>query len=64
MNDKRPLGLLGLLGLPEGNNALDGLKVDKLGIIDTSGPGGVLIIAPEGECLDLIAPPERLHNRA
>ncbi len=42
--------------------APDGMKVDKDGIIWTTGPGGVLIISPEGKLLGHILTGQRTAN--
>jgi gluconolactonase len=42
----------------------DGIKVDKVGNLYGSGPGGVWIISPEGKHLGTIAVPERVANLA
>ncbi len=47
-----------------GEEALDGLKVDELGNVYVSGPGGVWIIAPDGTHLGTIAGPELPANMA
>lgn len=47
-----------------GEDAWDGLKVDRLGNIYASGPGGLWIISPEGKHLGTIAGPEHPHNLA
>lgn len=41
---------------------LDGLKTDKNGNIFTTGPGGILIITPEGELLGRIATGQNTSN--
>jgi gluconolactonase len=48
----------------EGEDALDGLKVDKQGNVYASGPGGVWIISPNGKHLGTIIGPEHPHNFA
>ena len=48
----------------EGEDALDGLKVDQKGNIYASGPGGLWIISPEGKHLGTIIGPEHPHNFA
>jgi gluconolactonase len=45
-----------------GEDAWDGLKVDRLGNIYASGPGGLWIISPEGKHLGTIVGPEHPHN--
>jgi gluconolactonase len=47
-----------------GNDALDGLKVDRQGNVYSTGPGGLWIISPEGKQLGLIKGPEDPHNMA
>ena len=47
-----------------GDDALDGLKVDQLGNVYSTGPGGLWIISPEGTHLGLIKGPENPHNMA
>src|SRR3974390_1421730 len=48
----------------EGEDALDGMKVDQKGNLYVSGPGGVWIISPEGTQLGTIVGPEHPHNFA
>ena len=48
----------------EGDEALDGIKVDLAGNIFSSAPGGVWIISPEGKLLGIIEGPERPANMA
>ena len=48
----------------EGEDALDGLKVDQKGNLYVSGPGGLWIISPEGKHLGTIIGPEHPHNFA
>lgn len=43
---------------PQTPGGLDGLKVDEKGNIFTTGPGGVLVITPEGKHLGTIRPSE------
>ena len=47
-----------------GEDAIDGMKVDVAGNIYVCGPGGIWVISPEGERLDLIELPEAPHNLA
>jgi gluconolactonase len=47
-----------------GEDAWDGLKVDHLGNVYASGPGGLWIISPEGKHLGTIVGPEHPHNLA
>ena len=48
----------------EGDEALDGLKIDKEGNLFVSAPGGIWVISPEAELLGKIATPERPANMA
>jgi gluconolactonase len=45
-----------------GEDAWDGLKVDRLGNVYASGPGGLWIISPKGRHLGTIVGPEHPHN--
>jgi gluconolactonase len=47
-----------------GEDAIDGMKVDVAGNLYVCGPGGIWVISPEGERLDLIEMPEAPHNLA
>ena len=47
-----------------GEDALDGLKVDRAGNVYACGPGGVWILSPEGRQLGLLELPENPHNLA
>jgi gluconolactonase len=47
-----------------GEEALDGIKVDKKGNLYVSGPGGLWIISPEGKHLGMIVGPELAANFA
>ena len=47
-----------------GEDALDGLKVDRKGNVYSTGPGGLWIVSPEGKQLGLIKGPEDPHNMA
>ena len=47
-----------------GEDAIDGLKVDAAGNLYVCGPGGIWVISPQGERLDLIELPEAPHNLA
>jgi gluconolactonase len=55
--------LVDLTGEP-GEDAIDGLKVDARGRLYVCGPGGIWVISPEGERLELIELPEPPHNLA
>ncbi|HEX3351441.1 MAG TPA: SMP-30/gluconolactonase/LRE family protein [Terriglobales bacterium] len=48
----------------EGEDALDGMKIDKKGNLYVSGPGGLWIISPDGKHLGTIVGPEHPHNFA
>ncbi len=48
----------------EGEDALDGMKIDQKGNLYVSGPGGLWIISPEGNHLGTIVGPEHPHNFA
>ena len=48
----------------EGEDAIDGLKVDQAGNVYACGPGGIWIISPEGHHLGTISLPEAPHNLA
>ncbi len=45
-----------------GEDAIDGLKVDRRGNAYVSGPGGIWILSPEGRHLGTISGPEHPHN--
>jgi gluconolactonase len=47
-----------------GDQAWDGLKVDRDGNLYAAGPGGIWIVAPDGAVLGTIAPPETPANMA
>jgi gluconolactonase len=47
-----------------GEDAIDGLKVDRAGNLYVCGPGGVWVVSPEGERLGLLRLPENPHNLA
>ena len=42
----------------------DGMKVDVEGRVYSTGPGGIFVISPEGECLGVIPLPEQAINMA
>lgn len=48
----------------DGEDALDGLKVDQNGNVFCSGPDGIWIISPEGKYLGRIRTPEHAANMA
>ncbi len=47
-----------------GEDALDGLKVDQMGNVYVSGPGGIWILSPVGKHLGTIIAPMHPHNFA
>jgi len=47
-----------------GEDAWDGMKVDQLGNLYLSGPGGLWIVSPAGKHLGTIIGPEHPHNMA
>jgi gluconolactonase len=47
-----------------GEDAIDGIKVDRDGTLYVCGPGGIWVLSPEGERLDLVELPESPHNLA
>lgn len=47
-----------------GEDAIDGVKVDRDGNLYVSGPGGLWIISPEGKHLGTIVTPRHPHNLA
>jgi gluconolactonase len=47
-----------------GEDAIDGVKTDRLGNVYVSGPGGLWIISPGGRHLGTINGPEHVHNFA
>jgi gluconolactonase len=52
------------MGGAPGDEALDGLKVDSLGNLYVSGPGGVWVLSPEGKHIGQIVGPELPANFA
>ncbi|SFK95608.1 gluconolactonase [Paenibacillus sp. 1_12] len=50
------------LDTDEGRGAADGMKVDSLGNVYVTGPGGVWVIAPDGEKLGIFKFPEVAAN--
>ena len=48
----------------EGDDAIDGIKVDELGNLYVCGPGGVWVLSPEGTHLGTLGLPEDPHNLA
>jgi gluconolactonase len=47
-----------------GEDALDGVKVDRQGNVYVSGPGGIWILSPDGRHLGTLSTPEHPHNFA
>ena len=47
-----------------GEDAIDGIKIDVLGNLYVSGPGGLWVITPEGVHLGTIVAPRHIHNMA
>ena len=47
-----------------GEEALDGIKVDQLGNLYVSGPGGLWVISAAGKHLGTINAPKHIHNMA
>src|SRR5262249_6996665 len=45
-----------------GEDAIDGIKVDRKGNLYVSGPGGLWILSPEGRHLGTIVGPKHPHN--
>ena len=48
----------------DGEDAIDGLKVDQAGNVYACGPGGIWVISPDGEHLGTLRLPESPHNIA
>ena len=48
----------------DGEDAIDGLKVDRAGDVYACGPGGIWIVSPAGEHLGTLRLPEAPHNLA
>jgi gluconolactonase len=47
-----------------GEDAIDGVKVDRAGHVFVSGPGGLWVFAPSGDHLGTIVTPRHVHNMA
>lgn len=68
--DVRPDGTLGEgrvfvdLTAEGGEDAIDGVKVDRAGNVYISGPAGLYVVSPEGRRLGILVPPEHPHNMA
>jgi gluconolactonase len=54
---------LDLTAVP-GEDAIDGIEVDRRGNLYVSGPGGLWIVSPAGIHLGTIKTPEHPHNFA
>jgi gluconolactonase len=52
------------LSLPGAQGVPDGMKVDRLGNVFCTGPGGIVVVSPEGEILGRIEVPEQPANLA
>jgi gluconolactonase len=48
----------------DGEDAIDGIKVDSAGNVYACGPGGIWILSPDGDHLGTLALPEAPHNLA
>jgi gluconolactonase len=48
----------------EGEDAIDGIKLDLKGNLYVSGPGGLWVISAEGRHLGTIIAPRHIHNMA
>jgi len=48
----------------QGENAVDGIRVDQAGNLFVSGPGSLRIVSPEGKHLGTIIGPKHPHNMA
>ncbi|MGH2968686.1 MAG: SMP-30/gluconolactonase/LRE family protein, partial [Solirubrobacteraceae bacterium] len=55
--------LCDLTGAP-GEDAIDGIEVDRDGTLYVCGPGGIWVVSPDGDALELIELPEAPHNLA
>jgi len=47
-----------------GEDAIDGVKVDRGGNVYVSGPGGLRVLSPEGRHIGTIRAPRHVHNMA
>jgi gluconolactonase len=52
-----------MTGAP-GDDAIDGIKVDRRGNLYVCGPGGIWILSPQGDHLGTLRLPEAPHNLA
>jgi len=58
----KELGLLAKLDESMGSGRPDGMRVDTLGNLYVTGPGGIWLLAPDGKALGLIKMPEVAAN--
>ena len=49
---------------PDAEDAIDGMKVDRIGNVYVCGPGGIWVLSPDGEHLGTLKLPETPHNLA
>lgn len=47
-----------------GEDAIDGIKVDRAGNLFVSGPGGLWVLSPDGRHLGTLRTPKHVHNLA
>jgi gluconolactonase len=50
--------------VPDAEDAIDGIKVDRMGNLYVCGPGGIWVLSPEGDHLGTLKLPETPHNLA
>jgi gluconolactonase len=64
--DEKPIASQVLFDMTDadGEDAIDGLKVDRVGNVYACGPGGIWIISPAGQHLGTVRLPEPPHNLA
>jgi gluconolactonase len=64
--DEKPIASQVLFDMTDadGEDAIDGLKVDRAGNVYACGPGGIWIISPGGQHLGTLRLPEPPHNLA
>lgn len=55
--------LFDMTGAP-GEDAIDGIEVDRQGNLYVSGPGGLWVLSPDGRHLGTIVTPRHVHNLA
>ena len=61
-NTAEPPVLLGTMDIAYGRGAADGMKVDTLGNIWLTGPGGIWVFTPEGEAVAILHCPASVGN--